>query len=72
MKRSLSAVGNLSGSWITLTREERSLLDPTLRFPRFQAKVWAWDRGIWCERPTMALALRLGPGRISAAAGGCG
>lgn len=66
-------MGNLSGSWATLARgvEDRALLDPTLRPPHIQANVWVvLEKGIWYERPTMVLALRLGPSGISAAAGG--
>lgn len=29
-----------------------------------------WDRGFWCERPTMGLTLRLGAGGIFVVAGG--
>lgn len=65
----LLCCGDLSGSWTTPTRsaEERSLLGPTLRSPQFWAK--AWDRGFWCERPTMGLTPRLGAGGISAVVG---
>lgn len=50
--------------------EERALSDPALRPPHSQDNVWVvLEKGIWYERPTMVLALGLGPSGISAAAG---
>lgn len=71
MKRSLCAVGTCqeAGPHLPGVRKERALLDPTFRSPQFQAKVWVVGWGAWCESPTTGLALRLGPGGISAAAG---